>query len=124
MVSEEDSEDYEEEETQEDYPDEGHAADEENTKKESDSGIVTLNTCFCARNVLIRGYITLAFTHLTKRSRSYAIQLKKSLCKGIVTPKYLDQLFPALCQSPCSDASVLTLQYLAREKVPDCCSFQ
>ena len=43
VVSEEDSQDYEEEETQEDYPDEGDAADEEDTKKESDSGIMTLN---------------------------------------------------------------------------------
>ena len=43
LVSEEDSEDYEEEETQEDYPDEGNAADEEDTKKESDSGITTVN---------------------------------------------------------------------------------
>ena len=43
FVSEEDSQDYEEEETQEDYPDEGDAADEEDTKKESDSGIMTLN---------------------------------------------------------------------------------
>ena len=43
FVSEEDSQDFEEEETQENYPDEGDAADEEDTKKESDSGIMTLN---------------------------------------------------------------------------------